>query len=139
MPRDWTEWTLRVPVEIGWPQIVESSQSHCGRWTDSFIPVRGSGHKGSLTVLPACPPPFASIVIQGRGVSRAVLIPQFATLPQLCFIAQHREGGQAAVDVTTTPGVYSSDRRRPLFLRNGDCIGLSFEPWTHVDLATYQW
>ena len=115
----------RVPVEAGWPQLVESCQSHCGRWTDSFISVRGSGHKGSLTVLPACPPPFSSVVIQGRGILRAVLVPQLVTLPQLCFIAQHREGGHDAVVVTTTPGVYSSDRRRPLLLRNGDCIGLS--------------
>ena len=114
-----------VSVESEWSQIVDPSQSHCGRWTDSFLPVRGVRHPGSLTVLPASPPPFASIVVHGRGVSRAVLVPQFATLPQLRFVAQQGMDGLAPVDVTTSPGISSSDRRRPLCLRNGDCIGLS--------------
>ena len=112
-------------VASEWSQIVAPSQSHCGRWTDSFLPVRGVRHQGSLTLLPASPPPFASIVVQGRGVSRAVLVPQFATLPQLRFVAQQGTDGLAPVDVTTSPGISSSDRRRPLCLRNGDCIGLS--------------
>ena len=114
-----------VSIESAWSQIVDCSQSHCGRWTNSFLPARGVRHQGSLTVLPACPPPFVSIVVQGRGVSRAVLVPQFATLPQLQFVARLCAVGQAISDVTTTPGASSSDRRRPLCLRNGDCIGLS--------------
>ena len=75
-------------------------------------------------MLPVCPSPFVSVVIQDGGISRAVLVPQFATLPQLRCAAQQREDGHDAVAVTTTPGVISSDRRRPLCLRNGDCIGL---------------
>ena len=114
-----------VSVESEWSQIVDPSQSHCGRWTDSFLPVRGVRHPGSLTVLPVSPPPFASIVVQGRGVSRAVLVPQFATLPQLRFVAQQATDGLTPVDVTTSPGISNSDRRRPLCLRNGDCVGLS--------------
>ena len=116
-----------VSVTSEWSQIVDCSQSHCGRWTNSFLPARGVRHQGSLTVLPACPPPFVSIVVQGRGVSRAVLVPQFATLPQLQFVARLCADGQAVSDVTTTPGASSSDRRRPLCLRHGDCIGLSDE------------
>ena len=114
-----------VPVESAWSHFVDRSQSHCGRWTNSLLPARGVRHQGSLTVLPACPPPFVSIVVQGRGDPRAVLVPQFATLPQLHFVARLCADGQVVSDVTITPGASSSDRRRPLHLRNGDCIGLA--------------
>ena len=75
-------------------------------------------------MLPVCPSPFVSVVVQDRGISRAVIVPRFATLPQLCWAAQSREDGPDTQAVTTTPGVISSDRRRPLCLRNGDCVGL---------------
>ncbi|CAE7867543.1 unnamed protein product [Symbiodinium necroappetens] len=75
-----TSGCQRVSVESSWDQVVTASHAHCGRWADSFIPVRGFGAGGSLTVLPVSPSPFASVVILRRGVSHAVLVPRFATL-----------------------------------------------------------
>ena len=129
-------------VTARWDQATVDSHVHCGPWAGSFIPIRGSGVGGCLTVLPVSPSPFASVVVIGSGTMHAMIVPRLATTQQLSSAARRQASGGEGAYCTTTPAKYTSDRRRPLFLRNGDCIGLSSGPvdqaWDATNMPQYR-
>ena len=110
--------------------MLETCQSHCGGWADTLVPERGlvRGPQSCLTLIPAAPLPFVTIIVLDGVRARPVVVPKFAALPQLAFVAGGGEGVPGDTRWTFTPGVYRSDRRRPLFLRQGDCLGVHSAP-----------
>ena len=91
-----------------------------------------------MTLLPASPPPLATVVLHRQGSARAFVVPEGVTLAQLHLLSGNYDLGSSPRSLVSSPACGVRDPHAPLCVRNGDSLAY-VPPFRDPEWCQVQW